>query len=338
MVVRPTSWTAVGARGSARVLRLRSDGVGRRKAPLRWLAATLALTAGVALVPLLAGAASGASAASTGVTISTAPGPFGTMIVVGSGKYAGYSLYLMTSDQLPHFGCTTAVLKLGPGVSLSCTGPSNDQNAEWPALTTTGSPVAGPGVTQTLLGTVKRPGIGTQVTYAGHPLYLFDTSAGPVSGEGWFEPGLPPFHGVWYAVSAQGLPLPWAGTLTEAPIAGRTVLSAQMIDGGAVHDFPVYSLSGDAASKSACNGSCATTWPPLLTAGTPGLTEPLRTSSLGTLKRTDGTLQVTYHGKPLYLYSLEGIVRKSPAGGGHAAGNGNGLKSPGGGTFTLVTP
>ncbi|HEV2260274.1 MAG TPA: hypothetical protein VGS06_44780, partial [Streptosporangiaceae bacterium] len=47
---------------------------------------------------------------------------------------------------------------------------SNDRNAEWPAITTNGKPVAGPGVSQALLGRVFRKGVGWQVTYAGHPL------------------------------------------------------------------------------------------------------------------------------------------------------------------------
>ena len=191
--VTSTRLTAAMARASG--LLLRSEHVRRRRARVGRIAAACAVTATVALGPLLAGPASNASAASAGTTITTNNGPFGTMLVAGSGRYAGYSLYLITSDQPPSFGCTAAVVKLGPGTSIACTGPSNDQNSEWPALTTVGAPVAGPGVSQKLLGTVKRPGIGTQVTYAGHPLYLFDSKAGPVSGEGWFEPSLPPWHG-----------------------------------------------------------------------------------------------------------------------------------------------
>jgi len=330
--VTSTRLTAAMARASG--LLLRSDKARRRRVRVERIAAACAV---MAAVPVLAGAASNASAASAGTKITTSSSPFGTMLVAGSGKYAGYSLYLITSDQPPSFGCRTTVIKLGPGASIACTGPANDQNAEWPALTTTGAPVAGPGVSQKLLGTVTRPGVGTQVTYAGHPLYLFDSKAGPVSGEGWFEPSLPPWHGVWYPVSAQGLPVPWAGMLTPSPIAGKTVLTAQLYDGNALHDFPVYSLSSDTASKSECNGACAATWPPLLTSGTPGVTAPLKASNLGTLKRADGTLQVTYRGKPLYLYSLEGVITHA-SGGGHAAGNGNGKKGPDAGSFSLVTP
>jgi len=46
-----------------------------------------------------------------------------------------------------------------------------------------------------------RKGVGWQVTYAGHPLYLFDQQPGAVTGEGWFEPGLPPWHGIWWLMS-----------------------------------------------------------------------------------------------------------------------------------------
>ena len=63
--------------------------------------------------------------------------------------------------------------------------------------------------------------------------------------------------------------------------------------------------------------------------------DPLAAASVGTIKRADGTAQVTYKGKPLYLFAYEGIA---PQGVGYAAtGNGNGVKV-GGGVFDLVTP
>ena len=107
----------------------------------------------------------------SGTTISTRTGAFGTMLDVGSGKYAGYTVYFITSDQPPTYGCTTKAISLF-GMPLVCAGPSNDKNAEWPAVTTTGTPVAGPGVNQKLLGTVHRAGIGGQVRGLGraqHP-------------------------------------------------------------------------------------------------------------------------------------------------------------------------
>ena len=75
----------------------------------------------------------------------------------------------------------------------------------------------------------------------------------------------------------------------------------------------------------------------MLTEDTPGLAKPLSASNVRTLKRTDGTSQVTYRGKPLYLFSLEGIVPSKSGPGFVITGSGNGLKV-GGGSFQLVTP
>ena len=335
MQLRSTGLTAVRAR--LRALPSRPAAISRTIRTRRLLAAAVATIAATA-IPLFAGATSGASAASSANTvIGKGPGPFGPMLVVGSGQLAGESLYFITSDQPPHYGCTTAVFHLGRGGGESCTGTVNDQNAEWPALTTTGKPIAGGGISQKLLGTVHRAGIGTQITYAGHPLYLFDQGPGTVSGEGWFEPSLPPDHGLWYVVSPRGVARPWAGMLSTLPIGGKRVLGTPLFDGGGWHVFPVYSYSSDSASKSACQGACAAAWPPLLTAGSPGVEGAAQSRAVGTLTRPDGTLQVTYHGKPLYLFANEGIAKDPNDGNYHATGTGNGIKAAGG-TFDLVAP
>jgi hypothetical protein len=78
---------------------------------------------------------------------------------------SGAPLYEFSGDANGKFGCTTRqVMGYSPFASssrASCTGPESDfvnyvSGAEWPALTTTGDPVAGPGVDQKLLGTVHR--------------------------------------------------------------------------------------------------------------------------------------------------------------------------------------
>ena len=46
----------------------------------------------------------------------------------------------------------------------------------WPPLMSSGRPVAGPGVRSALLSTIKLPGGGRQVTYAGHPLYRYSAA------------------------------------------------------------------------------------------------------------------------------------------------------------------
>jgi predicted lipoprotein with Yx(FWY)xxD motif len=71
----------------------------------------------------------------------------------------------------------------------------------WPPLLTHGTPVARPGVKQSLLGTTRRANGGQQVTYSGHPLYRFalDTKPGQTKGE-----GLQDFGGGWDVVSPAG--------------------------------------------------------------------------------------------------------------------------------------
>jgi predicted lipoprotein with Yx(FWY)xxD motif len=65
----------------------------------------------------------------------------------------------------------------------------------------------------------------------------------------------------------------------------------------------LYDFHKDKGSKSACYGACAGTWPPLLTEGDPQAQGPADRSMLGTTKRKDGTVQVTYNGWPLYTYA-----------------------------------
>ena len=76
----------------------------------------------------------------------------------------------------------------------------------------------------------------------------------------------------------------------------------------------LYDFHKDKGGKSACYGGCAEVWPPLRTEGKPQTGEGAMASKLGTVKRSDGTVQVTYAGHPLYTY----IQDKKP---GDATGN-----------------
>ena len=71
----------------------------------------------------------------------------------------------------------------------------------WPPVTTSGAPKAGSGVIAAKLGTTKRADGTTEVTYNGHPLYLYagDKSAGDVTGQ-----GLNAFGALWYVLSPTG--------------------------------------------------------------------------------------------------------------------------------------
>jgi predicted lipoprotein with Yx(FWY)xxD motif len=64
----------------------------------------------------------------------------------------------------------------------------------------------------------------------------------------------------------------------------------------------LYDFVADKHMASTCYGACAALWPPLLTHGKPVAGPGVRGSLLGTTKRTDGKLEVTYNGHPLYYY------------------------------------
>jgi predicted lipoprotein with Yx(FWY)xxD motif len=64
----------------------------------------------------------------------------------------------------------------------------------------------------------------------------------------------------------------------------------------------LYMFEKDKGSKSACAGRCATFWPPLVTTGKPKAGSGVKAPLLGTTRRTDGRLQVTYNKHPLYRF------------------------------------
>ena len=65
----------------------------------------------------------------------------------------------------------------------------------------------------------------------------------------------------------------------------------------------LYHLSGESSTMIQCTGGCAGVWPPLLAQGGKlPLADPALVHSLGTVKRPDGGVQVTFNGMPLYTY------------------------------------
>ena len=90
----------------------------------------------------------------------------------------------------------------------------------------------------------------------------------------------------------------------------------------------LYLFEKDRGGKSACSGQCATFWPPLITSGKPRVTGGARASLIGTTRRADGRLQVTYNHHPLYTF-----VKDKKAG----QTNGEGV-SAFGATWDAVSP
>jgi len=270
-----------------------------------------------------------ASAPTGPATVSTASTPFGKVLVVGSGAYSGCSLYLLTSDRLHALS----------GAPFACSDNANVigkpcDTVLWPALLTEGAPIAGPGVNPALLGTVTRtdlPGLSSvrQVTYAGQPLYRFflDETPGETEGANLVDPVTSP-AGIWYLVEPRrGRPATGQAQLQveSAPVGGtgpaQTVVAALMNNDFSLFPhatFPAYTLTtghewgvGDSHEMEdggVCQEQCAVYWPPVLTSEPPIAGPGLDQDALGTIMRPDGTRQVTYHDRPLYLFSNDAHI------------------------------
>ena len=201
----------------------------------------------------------------------------------------GMTLYIFTKDtpntSVCYGGCATA----------------------WPPLLTTGAPVGGMGVSASLLGTTTRTDGTTQVTYNGLPLYYWakDKVAGDVTGQG--------VQNVWYVIDPTGKSVTGAPAAAAASSSGGAVVNVGQ--NSALGSFLVdskgmtlYLFTKDTPNTSVCYGGCATAWPPLLTTGAPVGGTGVTASMLGTTKRTDGTIQVTYNGWPLYYWAKDKLA------------------------------
>ncbi|MDT7544411.1 MAG: hypothetical protein QOE99_521 [Actinomycetota bacterium] len=143
------------------------------------LVGLLALAACGSSGPYVAPAGSGGKAANNAATVSTHSGPLGTYLADSKGR----TLYEFANDTSSTSTC-----------SGSCA-------TYWPPVTSTGAPVASAGVTGGMLGTTMRADGTTQVTYSGHPLYLYagDAKAGDTKGQGLNASG-----GLWWLLSPAG--------------------------------------------------------------------------------------------------------------------------------------
>ena len=67
----------------------------------------------------------------------------------------------------------------------------------------------------------------------------------------------------------------------------------------------LYLFAKDRSGKSACTANCAKFWPPLVSQGKPTTGSGIKASLVGTMRRSDGRLQVTYNKHPLYTFALD---------------------------------
>ncbi len=110
-----------------------------------------------------------------------------------------------------------------------------------------------------------------------------------------------------------------AASAAASPSAATVTLKTAQTSFGTVltngQGFTVYWFTADTATSSACRGACAAAWPPVI--GMPQFASGIKLAGkLGEIMRSDGQVQATYDGHPLYLFA-----------GGTAPGqvNGNGV-------------
>lgn len=83
-------------------------------------------------------------------------------------------------------------------------------------------------------------------------------------------------------------------TVSSASTSLGTVLTG-------ANGLTLYRFDPDTSTTSACTGTCAAAWPPVI--GTPTAGTGVTAADLGTITRADGTIQATYQGHPLYTYA-----------------------------------
>ena len=144
------------------------------------------LIAAAAVALVIAGCGGGGSgkapsstSASSSPTLRLAGLAPGKALVDGQGR----TLYLFEADKNGTSTCNGACASI------------------WPPATVSGTGTAGPGLTAADLGTTKRSGGESQLTYNGHPLYRYaaDGKPGDVNGQ-----GLDQFGAKWYVLNASG--------------------------------------------------------------------------------------------------------------------------------------
>lgn len=130
-----------------------------------------------------------------GVTLSTEKSPVGRILATPS----GHTLYDFTPDTPTSSACTKGLcVRLWP-----------------PLLATTTTPKVGAGLNRSLVRTIRRPDGRLQITYGGHPLYMWagDSTAGMITGQAILNVG-----GYWYVIADTGRQITTAFRVTRTAV------------------------------------------------------------------------------------------------------------------------
>lgn len=145
-------------------------------------------------------------------------------------------------------------------------------------------------------GIVLRDDGTLQWTWQERPLYFFvgDNEPGQINGDG--------INDVWHVITPDTEfnnetpdepPVSTMVSVTSSPLGEVLVANS-----GEATDLQLYTFENDTTGSSACNGGCASAWPPLLLSDADAPVEPF-----SSIRRNDGSDQWTINGKPLYFFA-----------------------------------
>jgi predicted lipoprotein with Yx(FWY)xxD motif len=91
-----------------------------------------------------------------------------------------------------------------------------------------------------------------------------------------------------------------AAGMASLNLASRGDLGSVLVDS---QGHTLYLFEADKTSTSTCAGACASAWPPAVVSGMPTAGAGVNARLIGTTKRADGTMELTYNNHPLYRFS-----------------------------------
>ena len=256
----------------------------------------------ITIVLLLAMAlAACGSSTSTGSSSST-PAPTATtasssnaLVKTATATVTGKSETILTDAK----GKTLYYFTPDTATTAACTSSCADN---WPPLLVTGS--GSPTSATSLPGklSMQTTANGNQVEYNGHLLYTFaaDSAPGQTKGEGLF--------GKWFVAT----PDLTEGSNSSGSSSNALIKTATAMVSGKSETIltdaqgkTLYYFTPDTATTSACTGSCAQNWPPLLATGSGTPTSATTLSGKLSTQTTANGNQVEYNGHLLYTFAAD---------------------------------
>ena len=249
----------------------------------------------LAMAVAACGGSTSSGSSSTPTPAATTPSSSNALIKTTTATVNGKSEMILTDAQ----GKTLYYFKPDTATTSACTSSCADN---WPPLLATGSST--PTSATPLPGklTMQTTANGNQVEYNGHLLYTFAGDSGPglTKGEGLF--------GKWFVVTpdlAEGNNSTGSGSNSHAIIKTATA----MVSGKSetvltnAQGKMLYYFKPDTTTTSACTGSCAQNWPPLLSTGSGTPTSATTLPGKLSAQTTANGNQVEYNGHLLYTFA-----------------------------------